>query len=160
MTQVQWPAGHEPAGAKIYVVNYGNSAAPPEAVWQWLIRPDRWPDYYRNARRVRSKNGPWPEIAIGSTFTWVTFNAPVTTTVTEFLPFTRLAWTGSGMGSVGHHAWVLEKTLEGGTRIVTEETQRGRAVALFRPVLKPRMQSMHQLWVENLAKIAESTHRP
>jgi len=64
------------------------------------------------------------------------------------------------MGSVGHHAWVLEKTLEGGTRIVTEETQRGRAVALFRPVLKPRMQSMHQLWVENLAKIAESTHRP
>ncbi len=34
-----------------------------------------------------------------------------------------LAWTGTGLGSVGHHAWVLQDDGHGGTRIVTEETR-------------------------------------
>jgi uncharacterized protein YndB with AHSA1/START domain len=159
MTVVRWPAEFQPADANLYAVNEGASTAPPEAIWRWLVRPDRWGEYYSNARRVRFKDGPWPEIENGSTFTWVTFNAPVTTTVTEFVPFERLAWSGSGMGSVGHHAWVLEADRRGGTRIVTEEVQRGKAIALLRPILRPRMQKSHQEWVDNLAAIAESGAR-
>jgi hypothetical protein len=77
MSTVHWPAGHEPAGAAIHEVNSGRSVATPELVWAWLVRPDLWHTYYANVRDVRHLAGPWPEIGLGSHFSWVTFRAPV-----------------------------------------------------------------------------------
>jgi hypothetical protein len=110
MSTVHWPAGHEPAGAAIHEVNSGRSVATPELVWAWLVRPDLWHTYYANVRDVRHIAGPWPEIGLGSQFSWVTFRAPVITKVTGFEPYERLAWTGSGRGSRGHHARILLRT--------------------------------------------------
>jgi hypothetical protein len=101
----------------------------------------------------------WPQLTLGSEFSWITFGAPVTTVVTEFAPPLRLAWTGRGLGSSGHHAWLLNP-LPTGCQIITEETQRGRTVRVVRPVLTPAMRSMHQRWVEGAAKIAESGQQP
>jgi uncharacterized protein YndB with AHSA1/START domain len=160
MSTVLWPAAHTPAGAAIHVVNSGTSTAPPEAVWAWLTRPDRWGEYYNNARRVRHVSGPWPAVGLGSVFTWLTFGAKVTTQITELEPYERLAWTGRGLGSRGHHAWVLTPRADGGTDILTEETQRGTVSTLFRPMLRPNMRTMHQRWVDNLAREAESGRLP
>lgn len=156
---VRWPAGHDPAGAAVHEVNRCSSSADAEAVWAWLVRPDRWRDFYSNAMRVRHGTGPWPEVGLGTRFSWVTFGAPVTTEVTEFEPPFRLAWTGTGLGSVGHHAWVLTPVATG-CEIHTEETQHGRAVGLLAPVLRPAMRHFHQRWVEGAARIAESGRRP
>jgi hypothetical protein len=160
MSEIIWPVGLEPAGAPIYAVNDGHSRAPRDAVWSWLVRPDQWPTYYRNARRPRPKSGSWPEVALGSTFTWLTFGAPCTSTVTEFEPLERFAFTGGGLGAVGHHAWVLTDDGKGGTTIHTEETQRGKVIGLFGPLLQSWMRSQHQKWVDNLARIAETGRRP
>jgi hypothetical protein len=160
VTKVHWPAGHDPAGAVINETNVGCSTAPPEALWAWLVRPDRWNVYYLNALRVRHRSGEWPQVELGSCFSWITFGAPVTTEITEFEPAHRLAWTGSGLGSRGHHAWVLNRRTDGGTDIHTEETQRGTASRLLSPALRPAMRAMHQRWVDGLAKIAESGQRP
>lgn len=155
MTHVQWPNGHEPAGAAIHEVTTGSSLAPPEAVWAWLVRPDRWSDYYSNVQRVRHVDGPWPEVAMGTVFSWVTFNVPVTTEITEYQQDERLAWTGKGLGARGHHGWVLTARDDGGTDIHTEETQHGALLKLLGVVLAPRMRRMHQVWVDNLARTAE-----
>ncbi len=160
LTTVRWPAGHEPDGAAIHAVNTGISTAPPEVVWGWLIRPDRWSEYYSNARKMRHQDGAWPAIELGSVFDWVTFGTRVKTVVTEFEPHRRLAWTGSGLGAIGHHAWVLDATESGGTRILTEETQRGKLISLVRRFHEPRMLEAHQLWVDSLANIAESSRTP
>ncbi|WP_344596267.1 fumarylacetoacetate hydrolase family protein [Streptomyces violaceusniger] len=160
MSTVLWPGGHAPDGAALHVVNTATSTAPPEAVWAWLTRPDRWSEYYNNVRRVRHVSGPWPIIALGSTFTWWTFNTRVTTEVTEVEPYERLAWTGHGLGSRGHHAWILTARADGGTGIHTEETQRGAASRLFRPVLVPNMRREHQRWVDELGRRAETGRRP
>lgn len=159
-TAVHWPRAHEPAGAAIHITNRGCTTASPEQVWAWLIRPDRWNAYYANARRVRHLAGPWPEVATGSRFSWITFGAPVTTEITEMEPYERLAWTGSGLGSRGHHAWLLTARLDGRTDIHTEETQRGTVSSLLSPALAPAMRVMHQRWVDHLARIAESGRRP
>ena len=156
---VNWPVGHEPLGADVYARNTTDAAAPVEAVWSWLVQPDRWNAFYRNALRVRHVAGPWPRLALGSEFSWITFGAPVTTTVTECDPPHRLGWTGRGLGATGHHGWLLEPAATG-CRILTEETQRGIAVRLLRPVLAPAMRTMHQRWVEGAAHIAESGRRP
>jgi uncharacterized protein YndB with AHSA1/START domain len=160
MTAVDWPAAHVPQGADLHVVNDGHSSAPPELVWAWLVRPDRWSEHYANARIVRHRSGAWPELRVGSTFTWVTFGAPVSTVVSECEPYSRLTWTGSGLGSVGCHGWVLAPDDQGGTLIHTAETQRGRAIRILRPVLKPAMRSLNQRWIEGLARAAESGRLP
>jgi uncharacterized protein YndB with AHSA1/START domain len=154
MNEVHWPAGHEPKGAAIHEVNVGRSTASPDAVWAWLVDPQRWSTYYSNARDMRHLAGGWPELGLGTRFSWVTFGARVTTEVTEFVPSARLAWTGEGMGSRGHHAWVLSPNSDGGTDIRTEETQRGALLTVLRPVHAPRMRRLHQQWVDNLARIA------
>ncbi|MGL4742837.1 MAG: hypothetical protein ACRCZD_01235, partial [Phycicoccus sp.] len=79
MSDTRWPTGHEPPGADVHVVNTGRSRAAPDEVWSWLVRPDRWSTYYGNARRVRHRSGTWPEVTLGTRFSWVTFGAPVTT---------------------------------------------------------------------------------
>ena len=156
---VVWPPGHDPAGADVHERNVADSAAGPEAVWAWLVRPDRWSVFYANAWRVRPLGGPCPVLGLGSRFSWITFGAPVTTEVTEFEPPNRLAWTGRGLGAVGHHAWLIEPAGRG-CRIVTEETQRGLAVRLAAPGLRPAMRHFHQEWVDAVARIAESGLRP
>ncbi len=42
-----------------------------------------------------------------------------------------------------------------GAAIHTEETQRGLAVKLLRPALRPAMRHLHQRWADGLARIAE-----
>lgn len=154
------PPGHEPSDAAINQVNTARSTASPEAVWAWLARPDRWDVYYRNARRVRHLSGPWPELALGSRFSWTTFNVPVTTEVTACEPFGRLAWSAQRRGLRAHHVWLLTPREDGGTEIYTQETQHGWVPRLFWPVILPSMRRMHQHWVDGLSEIAASGQRP
>jgi hypothetical protein len=160
VSAVRWPAGHEPRGAAIHAVNLARSAAPPSAVWSWLADPTRWEAYYGNAHHVRHLAGSWPEVHLGTRFSWTTFGTRVTTEITEYEPFERLAWTGRGRGARGHHAWILTPRSDGGTDIRTEETQRGLLPAVVRPVHARRMRRAHQHWVDSLAQIAASTLRP
>lgn len=46
MREIHWPTGHEPKGTAIHEVNLGQSAAPPEVVWAWLVDPTSWSSYY------------------------------------------------------------------------------------------------------------------
>lgn len=158
--KIDWPHDHRPEGAAIHEANTAVAHATPEAVWAWLVRPDRWADYYGNVKGVRHLSGAWPELAAGSTFSWVTFNTRVTTTVTELEPYARLAWTGGGLGSVGHHAWRLTPFGDGRTEIHTEETQRGTASRLLAPLLRRTMRTWHQRWVDELAAVAAGGRRP
>lgn len=157
---IAWPPGHEPAGAAIHAVNLGASSAPPEAIWAWLVRPESWPAYYRNALRIRHLEGDWPVVAPGTRFSWITFGVRVETVVTEFEPARALAWTGTGLGATGHHVWLLDPVPGGGAAIRTEETQRGLAPRALAPVLRPAMVRMHQRWIEGLSEIALSGRTP
>jgi Polyketide cyclase / dehydrase and lipid transport len=150
---IRWPPGHEPDGAVLHAVNDGRSSASPEAVWAWLIRPDLWSSYYSNARFMRHLDGPWPRVAPGSRFRWLTFGVLVTSEIVEFEPPARLAWSADELGARGHHAWALAADGEG-CRIHTEETQRGWAVRLARPAMQPLMTRFHQRWVDGLAGAA------
>jgi len=160
MSDIHWPYHHRPEGAAIHETNTAIAQATPEEVWAWLVRPDRWAEYYGNVSNIRHVAGPWPAIATGTTFSWTTFHTKVTTVVTECVPSERLAWTGGGLGSVGHHAWRLTPTDDGRTEIRTEETQRGTASKLLAPLLRRNMRIWHQRWIDQLAEIAATGRRP
>ena len=95
-----------------------------------------------------------------STVHWPAGHEPAGAAIhNEFEPYERLAWTGSGRGSRGHHAWILLPEA-GGISIHTEETQRGLPSRILGPFLRPAIRREHQKWVDNLAQIAPSGKGP
>ena len=156
---VRWPMANAPEFASIHVVNSTRTTADPGIIWDWLTRPEQWHRFYGNAKRIRHRSGPWPRLGLGSRFSWITFGALVTTEITEFEPYERLAWTGEGLGATAHHAWLLDASGPD-LQLVTEETQRGFLPRLLRPVMRPAMLRQHQLWIDQLARLAESGETP
>lgn len=152
-TAVRFPERHRPEVSSFLARNEIRIEAPPERVWAWLVRPDLWPTYYPNARFIRHLEGPWPEVALGSRWRWLTFGTLVTSELVECEPHSRLAWSASELGGSGHHGWVLEGD-GAGTNVVTEETQRGWGIAVAKPALRPLMIRFHQRWLEGLARAA------
>jgi hypothetical protein len=150
---IRWPEEHRPEDSPLHAVNELQMDAARQDVWAWLIRPDLWPSYYSNSRFVRHIEGPWPEVALGSRFRWLTFGVIVSSQIVEFEPPERIAWSAKELGARGHHAWALTER-DGGTFIHTEETQRGWGMALAKPVMSRLMPRYHQRWLEGLARVA------
>lgn len=155
----RWPAGEGPEGAPVYTWNAIDVGAASERVWAWLVRAPLWPSYYDNASKIAFPNGGGPDLALGTRFTWRTFNVSVDTTVTELVPNERLAWRGKTVGGVGYHGWVIERTPRG-CRVVTEETQRGIVPSLGRLFLRRGLLTQHQRWLEGLKRMAEAGAPP
>jgi len=152
-TTIRWPAEHRPEVSRFLAVNELQIAAQPEDVFAWLCRPDLWPTFYGNARLVKHLGGPWPQVELGSRFRWLTFGTFITSEIVECDPPERLAWSARGLGSHGHHAWLLRRE-ESGTFVHTEETQRGWGIAVVKPALRPLMVRQHHRWLEGLAEVA------
>jgi hypothetical protein len=150
-TLTGWPTGLEPHRSEVFTHNEVVVAATPERVWDLLVDAQRWPDWYRNAHRVRLPRGR-PRLDAGTVFTWITFVVPLTSTVVDFEPRERLGWTFKGPGIRGYHGWLLRPSGEG-TLVVTEETQRGLLPRLLWPVLKPVLWLGHQYWLRRLSKV-------
>jgi hypothetical protein len=155
---IAWPEGHEPEGAAWHAVNDLQVGAAVEDVFAWLRRPDLWSSYYWNARLVRHRDGPWPEVALGSRWRWLTFGVLIASELVQLDDprpggDARLAWSAGHPGAHGHHAWVLSPR-DGGTRIRTEETQRGLAARIAAPLMSRLQVRIHQQWLEGLGKVA------
>jgi uncharacterized protein YndB with AHSA1/START domain len=150
---IHWPEDCRPEDSAWLAVNELQIPAEPERVFAWLRRPDLWPRYYWNARLVRNLGGPWPELQLGSRWRWLTFGVLITSEVVEIEKPIRLAWSARGIGSAGHHVWLLTPK-DGGTFVHTEETQHGWAARLSAPVMSRLQRSLHQRWLEGLARMA------
>lgn len=154
-TVTQWPDQYRPQVSPVYAYNELTSSAPADIVWAWLIRAPLWPTWYVNSRNVCIESSNKLDLALGSTFSWTTFNVPVRTTVVEFEPLKYLVWSGSQFGSSGYHSWTI-KSQGTGCHIITEETQQGLIPSIFRIFLRRGLLHYHQLWLEGLDKMARS----
>ena len=64
----------------------------------------------------------------------------------------RLGWSWRGPGARGHHLWALSSTPEG-TRVVTQETQRGPLPGLAAPLLRRVMPVGHAAWLRGIGRV-------
>jgi uncharacterized protein YndB with AHSA1/START domain len=156
---IKWPDRYHPSLAPVHVVNELTIPAPCEQVWPWLIRAPLWPLWYPNSSDVRLVDRPLSELRLGTMFTWRTFGVKVKSTVQEFIPNERMAWSARGLGVDAYHAWLLTPCASG-TRVITEETQYGTLARLQKLFLPGRMKRGHQLWLENLSAKVQSGPPP
>jgi len=149
----RWPPGLEPEQCPVFVANQQTIAAPPDVVWKWLCRADLWPTWFTRSRDVRFEGGPSPELGVGSRVVWRMLGATIRVTVRVSEPPRALDWEGGANGVHAYHAWLLEP-VAGGTRVRTEETERGPLPFLLRWYLRGALHGAHAAWLESLAKIA------
>ncbi len=110
--RINWPARFHPDVAPVHVRNELDMAAPPEKIWAELIRATAWPTWYPNARNVKLLSGG-DALATGVRFRWTTFGATIVSEVAEFIPPSRIAWTGKAAGIDVYHAWLLTPSPRG-----------------------------------------------
>jgi hypothetical protein len=144
-----WPERFDPARAPVHVLNEIDVPTSCDPVWAWLVRAQLWPSWYDNSADMQFVNIPGPDLRPEAEFSWRTFGVRVKSTVQEFDPPFRLAWSAKGMGVDAYHAWLLEPTLEG-CHVITEESQYGALARTGNLLMPNRMSQGHQRWLEAL----------
>jgi uncharacterized protein YndB with AHSA1/START domain len=151
---IRWPERFEPSRAPVHVRNERAIPARVEDVWAWLVRAERWPSWYPNAKGVQVEGPAAPDLGPGSWFRWRTFGLSLVSRVEEFVPNERIAWRAIGTGCDAYHAWLIEPRPEG-CWVLTEESQYGRLARLADSVMPNRMYRGHALWLECLEAMAD-----
>ncbi|MEU6405143.1 SRPBCC domain-containing protein [Streptomyces sp. NPDC046985] len=157
--KVKWPERYDPKTSAIYALNDIDVKASPEVVWRLLVEAENWSSYFPPEDQVKILGGE-PELALGTKFSRVTVGFPMALNVTEYEPFSRLAWEtavdGDDTGSSAYHGWVITPT-DDGCHVLSEETQQG---PFFLEELGRKdpgaLYRYHQDWVERLGRAAEA----
>ena len=150
---IHWPQGLEPRNVDVFVHNEGWIDAPPEVVWANLIDATEWPNWYSNSADVRIDGGQ-PRLAQGVGFDWKTFGFSIRSTVDVFEPGSEIGWSVDNPAFRVHHAWVLVPE-RGGTRVITEEAQKGADAIKFRLDQPNAMYDGHDWWMSALKARSE-----
>jgi uncharacterized protein YndB with AHSA1/START domain len=150
---IHWPQGLEPRNVDVFVHNEGWIDAPPEIVWANLIDATQWPSWYSNSADVHI-DGDQLKLAEGVTFYWKTFGFPIARTVDVFEPNREIGWSVENPTFRVHHAWVLVPE-RGGTRVITEEGQKGAVAIKFRLEQPNAMYDGHDWWMSALKARSE-----
>jgi uncharacterized protein YndB with AHSA1/START domain len=155
---IHWPQGLEPRNVDVFVHNEGWIDAPPGIVWANLIDAVQWPSWYSNSADVRIEGGQ-SRLAKGISFNWKTFGFSIRSTVDVFKPDREIGWSGDNPSFKVHHAWVLVPE-RGGTRVITEETQKGADAIKFRLEQPNAMYDRDDWWMSALkARSERMAHR-
>ena len=141
---IVWPERYSTGNSAVHVSNEIEISAPPEIIWAWLVRASLWSEWYPTVRGVTIAGGK-SDLDLGSKFTWRIFGVTLSSTVEEFVPHERLAWSAQFEGVDAYHAWLIERKPTG-CRVLTEENQKGwlaraeqAAEALERQLLSLRL---------------------
>lgn len=155
----RWPDEARPEVSPVYSRRAVEVTTPVATAFAWLTHAERWPEWYSQCGSVTILSGPAPILGMGSHFRWSVLGVAVVTTVEEYDPPHRLAWSGTGLGAAAYHSWDVEPTATG-CRVITEETQRGALPSLLRVVLRPLLSFTQERWLADLAKVAATRDLP
>ncbi len=151
---IHWPTGFIPTAADVFVHNEILIQAPPEQIWQHLIEASAWPQWYSNAADV-VMNEPAQVLAEGVTFEWTTYGFLISSTVAEFVPYSRLGWYGAEEDLSAYHAWLLVDHGER-THAVMEEIDLGGGAKRLAQTNPAQMHRGHDLWNISLKFLCDS----
>ncbi|MEM8816553.1 MAG: SRPBCC domain-containing protein [Pseudomonadota bacterium] len=152
--KIAWPEDYQPAEAGFFVHNAIEIDAAPETVWEILVRAHDWPRWYEGASNVRLADGS-EVLQQDSVFTWKTMGLNFESTVTEFVPYSRLSWESRKRVIRGYHGWLIVPRGDGCV-VITEESQHGFFAFLQRVFQPNRLRKWHDVWLEELKALAEA----
>ncbi|MFT4035181.1 MAG: hypothetical protein QM679_06370 [Patulibacter sp.] len=151
-----WPVGF-PADAK-GVVRFAirEVAAPADAVYRWLLRPDLHAQYYGALRGVRRVSGAWPVIEVGTRLSFLL--GPIfvpQVKVAQADPTLRsMAWIGGVPGLKICHAFTVKALDEQHSLLRSEEAWVGAVARLLAPAVAGQLQAVQTDWCAAVVRAA------
>lgn len=164
LASIDWPHDYLPGTTDNFCSNEVIvKALPIPAVWDALIHPLLWPQYYANSSDIELPADARDHALFpGCVFRFKTFGFPIDAEVIEFVePASgragRLAWHGWAEGDKDHrldvvHAWLIEGLPENRTRILTQESQIGKPAQELAKQLPNPMINGHQAWLDGIVR--------
>jgi hypothetical protein len=151
-----WPAGFpaDQPGIRGFAVR--EVAAPADAVFQWILRPDLHPEFYRGLRAVRRTSGAWPVLEVGTKLTFMLgpLVVPPVKVVQADPALRSMAWAGGGPGLKACHAFTVAAIDAERSLVRSEELWVGPAARLLAPVVRGPLQKVQTEWCEAVARAA------
>jgi len=152
--QIRWPKEFDPSLCAVHIRSEVTTKATADDVWKWLVRAERWREYYPCAKNVRySMYEGASELRLATSFRWSFAGTKRTCTVTEYVPGRRLAWSTKGFGIRTYQAWLLDPAGEGCT-ITLEQTQKGFLALFARLFGRGVLRRRQDMWLNGLDKRA------
>lgn len=124
--------------------------APAEKVWAVLTDINNWPAWQQEISKAVI-SGP---VAAGTTFTWKTGGAGITSTIHTVQPYSQFGWQGKTMGAIAIHNWTLVATGQT-TKVLVEESMEGWLVVLMKKAFAKNLAKGMQFWLDALKAASE-----
>ncbi len=150
---ITWPNSFNPKYFPVHAYNELFIPARPEKIWDILINANRWPEWYKNSKKIKIGNGK-TILEAGTEFEWVTFYLKVKSKVLIYNPPFDLGWDAKEFAANGFHGWKLIPQ-NNGTLVVTEEVQKGWGARLLKPIIVKSLQHWHQKWLEGMETLTK-----
>jgi uncharacterized protein YndB with AHSA1/START domain len=139
-------------GAAVRVALEVDVPAPPDRVWEILVRVERWPLWHPGVgMAILRADGPAP----GARLDWQADGMRIRSTVYEVEEATRLAWSLRSLGAHGAQRWTLESIpaengTPPGTRVRLEEWWAGPTARILGRTLQRTLDVARAAWLERL----------
>ncbi len=153
--KINWPAQYEPERATFFVHNQIDIAASPQTIWDVLIEAETWPAWYEGAFNVEVPDSPDGRLTPDASFTWKTMGFNFTSVMTEWEPPYRLAWESRRGAIQAYHAWLITP-VDGGSRLVTDESQFGFLATMQSLFMPNKLRRLHNVWLAAIKERAEA----
>jgi hypothetical protein len=122
-----------------------------EHVWSILTAINDWPHWQKDIHAAVLKG----TLTTGSTFSWKTGGAKITSTLHTVEPYRQFGWTGKTFGMFAIHNWTLKEN-ESETEVIVDESMEGLLAGLFRKSFNKNLQTGMQKWLELLKNKCEA----
>jgi uncharacterized protein YndB with AHSA1/START domain len=156
--KISFPEEYKSENANFFVHNEIEIAAPPEIVWDILVKAEEWAEWYEGALNVKVLESSDGKLHTKSVFNWQTMGFDFTSTVHEFQPPFRLSWESRKWSIQGYHGWLLIPT-DTGCKVVTEEGFQGILGWLQGIFIPNKLHNLHEIFLTELKKKSEAMVR-
>ena len=112
------------------------AAAPPEIVYDTLIRLNDWPEWQAGVKIIDAPSAASPD----QTFRWNDSGMQITSRIITANAPSRLEWVSRSMWIRAHIRWELEEE-DGGTIVHFEQSIQGFGTILMKPALIKSMET-------------------
>jgi uncharacterized protein YndB with AHSA1/START domain len=128
-------------------------AAPPARVWQALTDIGGWPTRFDFIRKTEHPDA----VRVGEHFHWRTTKLKLRSVLLTVKPTEEFGWRGSKVGVRVRHFWYLTPTPDGGTMVVSAESQQGLLVRLLKHRFQHSVEDGSVRWLNQLKTHCETT---
>jgi hypothetical protein len=152
---LRWPAGLSPGCADVWACSEVVVLAAPPVVFSRLVTVSCWERDFPGIRNVRIPDAGRGYLEPDSEFEFELDRLRLCARVTEFVPGSRLAWSGQGIDISTYHAWAVSGEL-GRSRVLAGFAARGAGAIAMREPDPGTTQAMLDRWVADLRIAADS----